>query len=90
MSANDVWAMDFVHDQLTTGKKLRILTVVDTFTRVSPVIDALTSATATEARTSWRPWRGLAGRWAIPRPLGWITAASSSRVTWIYGLINEA
>ena len=29
--ANDVWAMDSVHDQLATGRKLRILTVVDTF-----------------------------------------------------------
>ena len=37
---NDVWAMDFVHDQLATGRKLRILTVVDTFSRFSPVIDA--------------------------------------------------
>lgn len=30
---NDVWAMDFVHDQLATGKKLRVLTVIDTFSR---------------------------------------------------------
>ena len=37
---NDVWAMDFVHDQLATGRKLRILTVVDPFSRFSPVIDA--------------------------------------------------
>ena len=37
---NDVWAMDFVHDQLATGRKLRILTVVDTFSRFPPVIDA--------------------------------------------------
>jgi putative transposase len=37
--SNDVWAMDFVHDQLATGRKLRILTVVDTFSRVSPVVD---------------------------------------------------
>ena len=36
---NDVWAMDFVHDQLATGRKLRILTVVDTFSRLSPVVD---------------------------------------------------
>ena len=36
---NDVWAMDFVHDQLALGKKLRILTVVDTFSRYSPVLD---------------------------------------------------
>jgi putative transposase len=31
--------MDFVHDQLATGRKIRILTVVDTFTRFSPIID---------------------------------------------------
>lgn len=37
--ANEVWAMDFVHDQLATGKKLRVLTVVDAFSRFSPVID---------------------------------------------------
>jgi len=37
---NDVWAMDFVHDQLATGRKLRILTVVDTYSRLSPVADA--------------------------------------------------
>ncbi|GGF50181.1 transposase [Aliidongia dinghuensis] len=36
---NDVWAMDFVHDQLATGRKIRVLTVVDTFSRFSPVID---------------------------------------------------
>lgn len=36
---NDVWAMDFVRDQLATGKKLRVLTVVDTFSRYVPVLD---------------------------------------------------
>ena len=36
---NEVWAMDFVHDQLATGKKLRVLTVVDTFSRYVPVLD---------------------------------------------------
>ena len=36
---NDVWAMDFVHDQLATGKKLRVLTVVGTFWRYVPVLD---------------------------------------------------
>ena len=35
----ETWAMDFVHDQLCTGRKLRILTVVDTFSRFSPAID---------------------------------------------------
>ena len=36
---NDVWVMDFVHDQLATGRKIRVLTVVDTFSRFSPVLD---------------------------------------------------
>ena len=36
--ANETWAMDFVHDQLATGTKIRILTVVDTFSRFSPAI----------------------------------------------------
>jgi len=36
---NETWAMDFVHDQLVTGRKLRILTIVDTFTRFSPATD---------------------------------------------------
>ena len=31
--------MDFVHDQLATGRKIRVLTVVDTFSRYAPVID---------------------------------------------------
>jgi putative transposase len=38
-AANQVWAMDFVHDQLFDGRKIRILTIVDTFTRLSPGID---------------------------------------------------
>lgn len=36
---NDVWAMGFVYDQLATGRKIRVLTVVDTFSRFSPVVD---------------------------------------------------
>jgi transposase InsO family protein len=31
--------MDFVHDRLATGRKIRVLTVVDTFSRFSPVVD---------------------------------------------------
>ena len=37
---NEVWAMDFVHDQLATGRKIRILTIVDTYSRYSPTVDA--------------------------------------------------
>ena len=31
--------MDFAHDQLAAGQKIRVLTVVNTFSRYSPVID---------------------------------------------------
>ena len=36
---NDVWAMDFVHDQLALGKKLRFLTIADTPSRYCPATD---------------------------------------------------
>ena len=37
--SNESWAMDFVHDQLATGRKLRVLTIVDTFSRFSPAVE---------------------------------------------------
>ena len=40
--------MDFVHDQLATGRKIRVLTVVDTFTRFSPAIEPRFSFRAAE------------------------------------------
>lgn len=52
---NDVWAMDFVHDQLATGRKIRVLTVVDTFSRYAPALDA---RSAIAARTSSPRWNG--------------------------------
>ena len=36
---NEIWAMDFVHDQLATGRKLRMLAIADTFSRFSPTLD---------------------------------------------------
>ncbi|AWC26101.1 Integrase core domain protein (plasmid) [Aminobacter sp. MSH1] len=38
-STNQVWAIDFVHDQLATGRKILILTIVDTFSRYAPAED---------------------------------------------------
>lgn len=38
LQANDIWAMDFVHDQLFDGTKIRALTIVDTLTRLSPAL----------------------------------------------------
>lgn len=36
---NQVWAMDFMSDQLFDGRRLRVLTIVDAFTRLSPAVD---------------------------------------------------
>ena len=43
MRANQKWAMDFMTDNLTTGKKLRVFNVVDVFSRECPVIEIGTS-----------------------------------------------
>jgi putative transposase len=37
---NDVWSMDFMSDQLFDGRRIRILTLVDAYTQVSPAVDA--------------------------------------------------
>lgn len=36
---NDIWAMDFLSDQLFDGTRIRILTIVDAHSRISPAID---------------------------------------------------
>ena len=36
---NKVWAMDFLSDQLIDGVRIRILTIVDAFSSLSPAID---------------------------------------------------
>lgn len=36
---NDVCAKDFVHDQLTTGRKIRVLAVVEVYSRYVPTLD---------------------------------------------------
>jgi putative transposase len=38
-AANDCWSMDFLSDQLFDGRKIRVLTIVDNVTRISPAID---------------------------------------------------
>ena len=39
VAAKETWAMDFVHDQLQAEREIRILAVVDTFSRRVPVLD---------------------------------------------------
>ena len=63
--SNEVWAMDFVHDQLATGGKLRILTEIDTFSRYVPVIDPRPEY---RVQTLLPRWIACAGRWATRVP----------------------
>jgi len=37
---NEIWAMDFMHDTLADGNALRVLTVVDTYTRECVALEA--------------------------------------------------
>lgn len=46
IAPNQVWAMDWMYDELFDGKRIWVLTVVDTFSRVCPVMRVCRSATA--------------------------------------------
>lgn len=43
LERNDTWAMDFVHDGLVDGRRIRALTIVDVCTREAPWIEVATS-----------------------------------------------
>jgi len=43
---NQVWAMDWMYDELFDGRRLWVLTVVDTWSRVCPVLRVCRSATS--------------------------------------------
>jgi putative transposase len=45
---NQVWAMDWMFDETFDGKRLWLLTVIDTWSRVCPVMRVCRSATAME------------------------------------------
>ncbi|HET9342677.1 MAG TPA: IS3 family transposase [Candidatus Eremiobacteraceae bacterium] len=40
---NDLWSLDFVHDQVRWGRRFRVLTILDECSRFSPEIEADTS-----------------------------------------------
>jgi putative transposase len=42
---DQIWSMDFVHDELGWGQRFRILTLVDHFSRVSPALEVGVSMT---------------------------------------------
>ena len=48
VAPNQVWAMDFLSDQLFDGRNIRILTIVDAFSKLSPAIDVRFRYTGTD------------------------------------------
>ncbi len=49
---NEYWSMDFVHDQLANGRKFRVLTVIDKWSRESVLLEddfSLTGQSVVEA-----------------------------------------
>ena len=43
LSPNERWSLDFMSDRLENGSRIRVLTIVDHFSRVSPAIEVGTS-----------------------------------------------
>ena len=58
--SNETWAMDFVHDQLATGAKLRVLTIIDTF---SASRRRSSRGSTSTALMWWRCWKESGERW---------------------------
>lgn len=43
---NQEWALDFVHDSIASGRSIRALTLIDSFTRECPAIEVSTGITS--------------------------------------------
>ena len=64
---DQVWSLDFVSDSLAYGRRLKLLTVVDTFTRESPAIEVDTSISG--ERVARVLDRIIAERGAVPEEI---------------------
>jgi putative transposase len=63
---NQIWAMDWMHDELFDGRRLWVLTVIDTWSRVCPVMRVCRSATAMEVIDALDEARN---RFGLPRTI---------------------
>ncbi len=82
---NETWAMDFVHDQLATRTKLRVLTIVDTFSRFSPAIEPRFKFRGADVVEVRRCWKESGDRSGSRRLSGSTKALSLYRAIWICG-----
>ena len=63
---NDVWAMDFLSDQLFDGRKIRVLTIVDAFSKLSPAIDVRPRYTGADVVATLKR---VTVEYGVPRPI---------------------
>ena len=83
---NDCWAMDFMADELFDGRKIRLLTIVDHFTRESI---ASTSANAFAARMSSQLWNELVSIVLFQKRFVSTMAQSLLRKLWTAGNLRH-
>ena len=73
---NEVWGMDFVADQLSDGRKIRTLTVIDLFTRECLAIEvgfSLRAEHVVAAMNCLEPSRGL------PERISWFESVQDAK-----------
>jgi putative transposase len=61
---SECWSMDFVADRLSDGRSIRMLTLVDNFSRVSPAIEVDFSLNGKRVA---EVLERLKGRWGLPK-----------------------
>jgi putative transposase len=69
MAPNERWSLDFVSDQLTDGRRFRVLTVVDDCTRECLALVADTSLSGTRVARELDRLRNSAARGVPPRTI---------------------
>ena len=79
---NQVRAMAFLSDQLFDGRKIRILTIVDTFSRLSPAIDVRPHYRGTDVFETLERVTAIHG---TPKTIPWETGPSSTARRSIFG-----
>jgi len=79
---NEYWSMDFLSDQLFDGRKIRVLSIVDNFTRLSPALDVRFSYRGSDVVDTLERIAARYGRCVKRRPLGlaWLPLLRGSPV----------
>lgn len=72
-STHERWSKDFVHDALFDGRAFRVLTVVDQYSRPSPVLEP---AFAHSGRSVAEALERMVAKLGAPAWITWITAPS--------------